>query len=59
LQQFSTLKGKNLLIISIEIGHIMWDYVGMSRNEAGLKKAIEMMRNLKKSSGAMCAFRAK
>ena len=25
----------------------MWDYVGMSRNEAGLKKAIEEMKALK------------
>nr|HPR59531.1 fumarate reductase/succinate dehydrogenase flavoprotein subunit [Prolixibacteraceae bacterium] len=31
-----------------KLGHIMWDYVGMSRNEAGLKKAIEEMKALKK-----------
>jgi succinate dehydrogenase / fumarate reductase, flavoprotein subunit len=31
-----------------ELGHIMWDYVGMSRNEAGLKTAIEKMKALKK-----------
>ncbi len=31
-----------------KLGHIMWDYVGMSRNEAGLKKAIELMKELKK-----------
>lgn len=30
-----------------ELGKIMWDYVGMSRNEAGLKKAIEMIRVLR------------
>ncbi len=30
-----------------ELGKIMWDYVGMSRNEAGLKKAIEMIRALR------------
>ena len=29
------------------LGHIMWDYVGMVRNERGLKKAIEMIANLK------------
>ncbi len=31
-----------------KLGHIMWDYVGMSRNAEGLKKAIEMMKELKK-----------
>ena len=31
-----------------KLGHIMWDYVGMSRNEAGLKKAIEEIKALKK-----------
>ena len=27
----------------------MWDYVGMSRNEAGLKKAIEMIRDIREA----------
>ena len=31
-----------------ELGHIMWEYVGMARNEAGLKSAIEKIRELKK-----------
>ena len=26
----------------------MWDYVGMARNEAGLKKALELIKDLKK-----------
>ncbi len=30
-----------------KLGHIMWDYVGMSRNETGLKKAIAEMKALK------------
>ena len=30
-----------------ELGHIMWEYVGMARNEAGLKKAIELIQALK------------
>lgn len=29
------------------LGHYMWNYVGMSRNEAGLKKAIDGIRKLK------------
>ena len=32
-----------------ELGKIMWDHVGMGRTEAGLKKAIELIRNLKKA----------
>ncbi|BAV94443.1 fumarate reductase/succinate dehydrogenase flavoprotein subunit [Ichthyobacterium seriolicida] len=30
-----------------KLGKIMWDYVGMSRNEQGLKKAIESIKILK------------
>ncbi|MDR2968646.1 MAG: fumarate reductase/succinate dehydrogenase flavoprotein subunit, partial [Tannerellaceae bacterium] len=31
-----------------ELGHIMWDFVGMARNAEGLKDAIEKMKKLKK-----------
>ena len=31
-----------------KLGHIMWEYVGMARNEAGLKKAIEEIGALRK-----------
>ncbi len=30
-----------------ELGHIMWEYVGMTRNEEGLKKAITEIRKLR------------
>ena len=30
-----------------ELGHIMWDHVGMERNEAGLKEGIEMIKALR------------
>jgi len=30
-----------------DLGHIMWDYVGMARTEAGLKTAIEKIRTLR------------
>lgn len=30
-----------------QLGHIMWEYVGMARNESGLKKAIEKIRALR------------
>lgn len=31
-----------------ELGHIMWDFVGMARNAEGLKEAVEKMKKLKK-----------
>ena len=31
-----------------ELGHIMWDHVGMARNAEGLKEAIGMLKKLKK-----------
>jgi len=30
-----------------ELGHIMWEYCGMARNEAGLKKALSMIPQLR------------
>lgn len=30
-----------------ELGHLMWEYVGMSRNESGLKKALELIPKLR------------
>lgn len=30
-----------------KLGQITWDYIGMSRNEEGLKKAIQMIRELR------------
>ena len=30
-----------------ELGHIMWDYCGMSRNDAGLHKALDMIPRLR------------
>lgn len=30
-----------------KLGHVMWDHVGMSRNEEGLKKAIQMIREIR------------
>ena len=44
-----TSKERNLRIISIKmLGHIMWEYIGMAREAAGLKKAIELIAELKK-----------
>jgi hypothetical protein len=30
-----------------KLGHVMWDYVGMSRNAEGLKKAITMIQEIR------------
>jgi succinate dehydrogenase / fumarate reductase flavoprotein subunit len=30
-----------------QLGHVMWEHVGMARNEAGLKKAIEQIRSIR------------
>ncbi|MEK9136670.1 MAG: FAD-binding protein, partial [Bacteroidota bacterium] len=30
-----------------QLGKVMWDYVGMTRNRAGLQKALEMIRRLR------------
>ncbi len=32
-----------------ELGHIMWEYCGMERSEEGLRKAIDMIRELKRA----------
>ena len=43
------IKGKRSVdSIHKELGHIMWDFVGMGRDEAGLKSAIEKLKALKK-----------
>ena len=49
INKLLSIKGKRSVdSIHKELGLIMWDYVGMARNEAGLKKAIEMIKALKK-----------
>ncbi len=49
IDKLMNIKGKRTPdSIHKELGHIMWEYVGMARNEAGLKKAIELIGELKK-----------
>jgi len=49
LEKLFNIKGKEPVDhFHKKLGQIMWDHVGMSRNEAGLKEAIEMMKELKK-----------
>jgi succinate dehydrogenase / fumarate reductase flavoprotein subunit len=48
VQKLMNIKG-NRTVDSIhkELGHIMWEYCGMGRNEQGLKKALELIPKLK------------
>ena len=44
-----SIKGKKTVDeLHKQLGLVMWDYVGMARNEAGLKKALELIKDLKK-----------
>lgn len=48
LDKLMSIKGnKTPDEIHRELGHIMWEYVGMSRNEEGLKKALELIPKLR------------
>ena len=35
-----------------ELGNIMWEYCGMERTAEGLRKAIDLIRSLRRTSGA-------
>lgn len=49
INRLMSIKGKRSVdSIHKELGHIMWDFVGMGRDEAGLKLAIEKLKALKK-----------
>ena len=49
IEKLLSVKGKHTVDeIHKKLGHIMWEYVGMARNEAGLKKAIELIQELRK-----------
>jgi len=48
IQKFLSIKGeKTVDEFHRQLGLIMWEYCGMSRNEAGLKKAKKMIQDLK------------
>ncbi len=48
IEKLFNIKGaKTVDYFHKKLGQIMWDYVGMSRNEEGLKKAIKMIQELK------------
>ena len=44
-----SIKGKESVdSLHKRLGHIMWEHIGMARDEKGLKEAIEMLKDLKK-----------
>lgn len=48
MNKILSIKGtKTVDTFQRELGHIMWEYVGMGRNKAGLEKAIPMIHALK------------
>jgi succinate dehydrogenase / fumarate reductase flavoprotein subunit len=48
IKQIMSIKGqKTPTQFHRELGRIMWEYCGMSRNEAGLKKALELVPKLR------------
>jgi succinate dehydrogenase / fumarate reductase flavoprotein subunit len=48
INKFLTVKGKQSVdAFHKRLGHIMWDYCGMARNEAGLKKAKGLIKALR------------
>lgn len=49
INRLMSIKGKHSVDhIHKELGHIMWEYVGMARDAEGLKVAIEKLQQLKK-----------
>lgn len=48
IQKLININGKQSpMQLHRKLGKIMWDYVGMSRNRAGLEKAIELIREVR------------
>jgi succinate dehydrogenase / fumarate reductase flavoprotein subunit len=48
VKKFLSIKGKRTVDeFHIALGKILWDYVGMARNKAGLKKALDLIPKLR------------
>ena len=49
LDHLTNIKGKRSVdSIHKELGHIMWEYVGMARTKEGLEKALKLLKDLRK-----------
>ena len=50
IERLFAIKGKRSVdSIHKELGHIMWDYVGMGRSKEGLEKALTLFKELRKT----------
>ena len=50
IERLFAIKGKRSVdSIHKELGHIMWEYVGMGRTKEGLKKALTLFKELRKT----------
>ncbi len=48
IEKLMNIKGKHSVdFFHKKLGQIMWDYVGMARNEKGLNKALQLIKELK------------
>ncbi|MDR2497899.1 MAG: fumarate reductase/succinate dehydrogenase flavoprotein subunit [Tannerellaceae bacterium] len=48
IARLMSIKGKRSVdSLHKELGHIMWEHIGMARNADGLRKAIDMLKQLK------------
>ncbi len=48
IEKLMNIKGKKSVdTLHKELGHIMWEYVGMARNKEGLEKAIKLIAEVK------------
>ena len=57
LNKLISIKGKQTASsFHKRLGKIMWDYCGMIRNEEGLKKALVLIKSLRKNSGKTLIF---
>ena len=49
INKLMSIKGKETVdSIHKRLGHIMWEHIGMARDEKGLQEAIKMLKDLKK-----------
>ena len=49
INKLMNIKGKETVdSIHKRLGHIMWEHIGMARDEKGLQEAIQMLKDLKK-----------
>ena len=61
IDHLMSIKGKKSVdSIHKELGHVMWEYVGMGRTEAGLKEGLKRLKEIRKEfETESCSSRAR